>query len=81
MKRITKISKASLISFPKRTAPDSLSAQIISLFFLVLLPFDFRSGIDRVGTTAHDLLPLHHKKLAFYMIRSNLVGQITRSTS
>jgi hypothetical protein len=51
--------KASLITSPaiERSASASLSAQILSPFFLVGLPFGFGIGLDRLALTSQQLFP------------------------
>jgi hypothetical protein len=60
---------------------DSLSAQILSLFFLVDLLFGFGIGLDRVAMRADEFLSLFHNSIGSLEQFSRLLIQGVKSLS
>ena len=58
---------------------DSLSAQILSPFFLVGLLFGLRIGLDRIAMRANEFLSLFHNPFGVLTQLSRLLIQIIKA--
>src|ERR1700757_1787681 len=81
LKRTTKIVQSifQLLSCYRVTTPDSLSAQILPLLFLVGLLLGFRIGFDRIAMRTNEFLSLFHNHFGALTQLSGLLIQIIKA--